>query len=151
MIKVDRDKPFLVKESKGVNIFLGLLCLTLFVSSFFNNDESEKGFRLQLLHVAIIPAILFLRKGFANKTIISIDRKGIMYHGELITTWEDFIDARIEQAEVVLTIQDNFVLFVRYRQPGNRIFQSRIPLRNTHNKAEEEIIEAIRVFSRAPR
>ena len=147
MKKPDPDKPFLVKDSMGVNIFLGLVFLAMFVSSFFNTDPDAKGFQFNILYIAIIPAILFIRKGLINRVCIVINKKGIYHFGELITTWEDFIDARIDQDEVVLTIQDNFVLFVRYRQPGNKIFRSKIPLRNTQNKSEEEIIAAIRFFS----
>ena len=147
MKKLDPNKPFLVKDSMGVNIFLGLVFLAMFISSFFNNDPDEKGFQFKILYIAIIPAILFIRKGLANRVCMVINKRGIYYFGELITTWENFIDARIDQDEVLLTIQDNFVLFVRYRQPGNKVFRSKIPLRNTHNKAEEEIIEAIRFFN----
>jgi hypothetical protein len=147
MKKLDPNKPFLVKESMGVNIFLGLVFLAMFISSFFNNDPDAKGFEFKILYIAIIPAVLFIRKGLINRVCMVINKKGIYHSGELITTWDDFIDARIDQDEVIMTIQDNFVLFVRYRQPGNKIFRSKIPLRNTQNKAEEEIIEAIRFFS----
>lgn len=148
MKKLDPNKPFLVKDSMGVNIFIGLAFVGLFISTFFNNDpNAEKGFEFKLFYLALIPAALFIWKGLKNRICIEINRKGIYHFGRLVTTWADFIDARIDQDEIVLTIQDNFVLYVRYRQPGNKIFRTKIPLRNTQNKAEEEIIEAIRFFS----
>jgi hypothetical protein len=131
----------------GVNFFVGLVFLAMFISAFFNNDPDAKGgFVFNFFYLAIIPAIIFFRKGLTNKICIVIDRKGIYHFNELITTWENFIDARIDQDQKVLSIQDNFVLFVRYRHDGNKIFQNKIPLRNTQNKAEEEVIEAIRFF-----
>lgn len=147
MKQLDPNKPFVVRDSMGVNIFIGLVFLAMFISTFFNNDPDAKGgFDFKFLYLAIIPAILFFKKGFTNRICIVINRKGIYHFGDLITTWDDFIDARVDQDQKVLSIQDNFVLYVRYRQPGNKMFRSKIPLRNTQNKAEEEIIEAIRFF-----
>jgi hypothetical protein len=146
MKKLESHIPFIVSQSKGINIFVALAFFGLFISSFFNNDPTVKGGGFRWAYLALIPAILFFIRGIYTKEIIRISRQGIFYLGELVTKWENFVDARIDQDEILLSIQDNFVLFIRYKE-GDRLFQTKIPLRNTYNKAEEEIIAAIRFFS----
>ncbi len=150
MEKLTPESDFLVRENIVLHLILGILFSIMFIISLTDKIGYDyEQFYFKAMYLSLLPAIFFLRKAIIKrKTIIQINKTGLFYFGELITNWSDFIDAVVTQDEKIITFQDNFVLFVRYRNEEGRIFRSRIPLTNTQDKAEEEIIAAIRFFSR---
>jgi hypothetical protein len=140
------DKDFVVKESVGVNLIVAIAFFGMFFYGLYDKiEKGQEGRHLEILMLALVPGFLFLRKAVSKNRDITINKNGICINNRLITNWSNFIEAKIIQQEVTLSIQDNFVLFITYRE-GPRIFRNKIPLRNTQNKAEEEIIEAIRFY-----
>ncbi len=79
---------------------------------------------------------------------MTINKNGFFHYGKLITNWNNFIDVAVKEEEKMFSIKDNFALFIKYYkdgEPGH--FGRKIKLTNTQNKAEEEIIAAIKFLS----
>ncbi len=146
---MQQQDSFIVKDSKLVSILASVVFWLMFITSIFYNNFSaiKPGVGFNLFQLTIIPAILFLVKAFRNKIVFEINAKGIYYYGELITNWENFISANYTQEEKTLSFHDNFILLIEYYKPGTgKDFITKIGLPNTLNKAEEDIIEAIKKY-----
>lgn len=146
MEQLTEHSSFVVKESVVLNLVIGVVSLVMFLSAFFE-PVTDEGFQFKVTYLMLVPAVLFFIKGLSNRTCMVINRQGLYHYGKLVTNWDNFIDAVVTQDPRPGSIQDRFVLLVRYRMYETRVFQSKIALPNTQNKAEEEIIEAIRFFS----
>ena len=89
-----------------------------------------------------------------NETVMLINRNGFYYYGSLLTNWTNFVSAEFldelpVQASGSAGLSDQFFLSVKYykdSQPG--CFALKIPLTNTQDKSEEEILAAIRFYYR---
>jgi hypothetical protein len=148
MQKIDSNSDFVVKENGGVFLVLGLLFLAMFIYSVIYYVEPQVKFHFEITYLTLVPAIYFIQKAFTKKTvIIRINKKGIFYYNKLITSWTNFVKAHVTQEEKVLAISDNFVLLLEFRNAQGKIITEKIPLTNTQDKSEEEIIAAIRFFS----
>jgi hypothetical protein len=150
MQKLHTDVDFLVRENAVLHFVLGSIFTVIFLFSLTDKVEYDyRGkFDFKAMYIALVPAIYFMRKAFSKrKEIFKINKQGFYYYGELITNWNNFIDAVVTQDKVVLTIQDNFVLFIRYKNDEGRHFRGKFPLTNMQDKADTEIIAAIRFFS----
>ncbi|HZF63536.1 MAG TPA: hypothetical protein VEZ55_03575, partial [Chitinophagaceae bacterium] len=87
-----------------------------------------------------------------NATIIKINRSGFYYAGQLVTDWKLFYDAVVQDKMAVGSYRDNFILDIRYYSTDRSLLYTQsIPLTNTQDKAEEDIIEAIRFYYAASR
>ena len=79
--------------------------------------------------------------------IILINKNGIYHYNKLITSWFNFVKANVTQEEKVMAISDNFILLIEHRNGQSKLVIDKIPLTNTQDKSEEEIIAAIKYFS----
>jgi hypothetical protein len=141
---------FVVRENIVMHFILAAVFFAIFLVSLSDKIDYEYigKFRFKALYIFSIPAMFFLLKALKKRTaIFKINRDGFYYHDELVTSWKYFIDAVVEQDSKLLSIRDNFVLYIKYGNPEGKLFRSRFPLTNSQDKAEEEIIEAIRYFS----
>jgi hypothetical protein len=149
-IPLHKDGDFIVQEEKILVYFLAFLFLALF--SYGVIDALLKGFnnvnyQSFIFLFALVPAFYFLSKGLKNRVYIRINKTGIFQYEQLLTDWPHFIDAYITQKKSMISIRDNFVLAIEYYKVGlTDGFRRKIPLTNTQNKSEEEIIEAIKFF-----
>jgi hypothetical protein len=83
---------------------------------------------------------------------MKINKSGIYYAGQLVTSWSLYYDAVVQDDSDVGSFKDNFVLNLRYYSANYSLLYTRsIPLTNTQDKSEEEIIEAIRFYYAASR
>ncbi len=146
---VNKMESFNVKESKGVNIIASIVFWIMFFSAVNYNEFEETTPRtsVRLFYITIVPAIVFLLKSVNKKSIIEINKTGFYFHGALVTNWDNYISVRYAQEEKVMSLTDNFVLFIDYynQEKGMR-YVSKIKMSNTQNKSEEEIIAAIEHF-----
>ncbi len=149
-IPLTKDSEFVVREDKVLVYILAFLFFALFVyglvdavkNHFINIDYSDFIFML-----ALIPVILLVTKARKNSVYIRINKTGIYQGAQLVTNWSNFIKAYVTQKQVVLSIQDNFILVVEYRKDdSDKGFRRSIPLTNTQNKSEEEVMEAVQFF-----
>jgi len=150
--KLHSNKEFLVGEEKILNYILGVLFLALFlygvidaVLRHFKNIDYQSF----IFVFALIPAFLFFRKGSSPVVYIRINRNGIYFQQELVTDWALLQNAYIDQKEKkgIINLQDNFQLVLEYKREGDqKLFRRKIPLTNTQNKSEEEVLEAVIFF-----
>ncbi|MFZ1528397.1 MAG: hypothetical protein WAT19_06600 [Ferruginibacter sp.] len=149
-LKLNDKGEFVVKESIGVNLVIGLVFMAMFITAFFGDDAVGNipfWKRLNAMHITIIPAFIFFVKAFKQQTKILLNDTGFFYQGRLLTHWDDFIEASIVQDEVLMSIQDNFKLLVKhYKNKKTRIYSTKIPLGNTQNQSEEAVLAAVQYF-----
>lgn len=147
-----KDSQFIVGEEKILNYILALLFFGLFLygavdairRNFVNIDYQSYVFAL-----AIIPAAYCLRRGFSQRVYIRINAKGIYHHEKLVTRWEELVKVYLAQKEKtgLINLQDNFLLVLEYRKQGEpKLIRRNLPLTNTQNKSEEEVLRAVNFF-----
>jgi hypothetical protein len=142
------NSNFVVKENGGVFLVLGILFTAMFIYSVIYFRDPQKDVKFEFTYLLLVPAIYFIRKAFTKKkVIILINKNGIYYYNKLITSWFNFVKAQVTQEEKLMAISDNFVLLVEYRNGQSKLITDKIPLTNTQDKSEEEIIAAIKYFS----
>ena len=142
------DSQFTVGEEKVLVFLLAGLFLALFLYGLI--EAISKGFKnldysSMIFVIALSLSFLFFNKGRSKRVFIRINKKGIYQDEKLVTTWPDFIKAYVTQDQKVFSVQDNFVLMVEYKR-GNTGYKRKIPLGNTQNKSEEDIVAAIKFF-----
>jgi hypothetical protein len=145
-----KDSQFIVGEEKVLNYVLASLFFGLFIYGLVDAIvyHFTKINYLNIISVLLlVPAILFFRRGKSDKIYIRVNKTGIYQDEKLLTRWSNFINAYISQKEKMLSIQDNFILVIEYRKDGvDKGFRRKIPLTNTQNKSEEEVLEAVKFF-----
>lgn len=151
--QLNKDGQFIVGEEKVLNYILSFLCFALFVYGFIDavkRDFKNIDYQSFVLALALFPACLFFRKARSKRVYIRINNTGIYQEGKLITDWQYLIKAYIDQKEKknFFSIQDNFLLVLEYRKKDveKQVLRSKIPLTNTQNKSEEEVLEAVMFF-----
>jgi hypothetical protein len=144
--KLNIDTDFLVKESRQINFVLGGAMIGVFFIIMFS-AEMEWYTYVFAAGVFLIPGVIAIARGGKNSIVIRINRRGI-YHAEvLITEWQFFYDAKVTEESKLASIKDNFILKLRHYAADRKTIQTRdIPLTNKQDRAEEEIIEAIRFY-----
>ncbi len=137
-----RDSQFIVGEERLLNYLVAAIFLAVFVLASF--DFQSLGYFIVL---PLVPAVYYFIKARSKRIYIRINIKGIYQDEKLVTSWDNFIKATIDQKQVFLSIKDNFILVVEYRkegQPGG--FRRTIPLTNTQNQSEEDVLAAVKFF-----
>jgi hypothetical protein len=148
--QLTESSTFTVKESALTNLLVGGFLMILAVLGFFA-DPHEGFYGMKIYYrsiwIMLVPAIIFLIRGFLHKTIFTIDKNGIYQYGKLVTDWKNFVSANITQKEITGSIKDNFILVIDYYNTEELCYHERtIPLADTQTKSEEEIIAAINFF-----
>ena len=145
-----RDSEFVVGEEKILNYILAFLFLVLFVLGLVpsvKNNISVNRMLDYLLMLALLPCFMFFSKARSKRVFIRVNRKGIFQDEQLVTGWDNFLKAYIEEKPVALRLRDNFVLVIEFtKDDPTKGFRRFIKLTNTQNKSEEDIIAAIRFF-----
>jgi hypothetical protein len=83
---------------------------------------------------------------------MTINPSGFYYYGKLITNWKNFVSAQFVDNVPALSgsssgISDQFFLIMRYYKEGQpACFERKFRLTNTQDKAEEEILAAIKFY-----
>jgi hypothetical protein len=143
------DGNFEVKESIVLNmlVVIGLfpiLCYEMYTQiNHFITDKRD--------YAALICSASFLLlmigtliKLFNRKPVILINQQGVYIHGNLVTNWVHFVDVKFQERQRRYTFR--FVLLVYYYKDGGEYYVFETPLTSTQNKAEEEVVDAIRYF-----
>jgi hypothetical protein len=147
---LNKDSQFLVGEEKVMDYILAFLFFALFLYGAIDAASNQLIHANTLSYVFILfaaPALLFIIKAKSKRIYIRINKTGIYTDEQLVTDWPNLLNVYVDQKEVVLSIQDNFILVVEYRKDGfKQGFRRKIPLTNTQNKSEEEILEAVKFF-----
>ncbi|RYY89632.1 MAG: hypothetical protein EOO15_05660 [Chitinophagaceae bacterium] len=144
------DGVFTVGESRGLMLALAGIFAALFIYDLIDLVlHPETAITNHLLLLAALPAFICLRKARDKSVIMRIDRTGFVYYGKRLFTWEQFISAKVEEVKAQnVRFGDNFQLVLQYYREDGNIYGRNVALTNTQNKAEEEIIAAIRYYER---
>jgi len=144
--QLNTHTDFIVKESRGINLVLGGAMLGVFFICMLSTEMDWYSY-IFAIGVFLIPGALAIARGRKNAVIMKINRTGIYHGGELVTDWKLFYDARVTDDMKIGSIKDNFVLKLRHYSADRTVIKTRdIPLTNKQDKAEEEIVEAIRFY-----
>lgn len=145
-----KDCEFEVGEEKILNYILAFLFLILFVIGLvpsLKNSFSIERILDYLLLMALFPSYLFFTKARSSRVYIRVNKTGIYQDEELVTGWNQFLNAYIKEKPVTLSWRDNFLLVIEFtREDPTKGFRRFIKLTNTQNKSEEDIIAAIKFF-----
>ena len=149
-ISLNKDSEFVVGENKILDYILASLFFALFLYGLIDailQHFTKLTYLSFIYSVALLPAIRFFKKGKSNRVYIRINKTGIYQDEQLVTDWPNLLEAHISQKETVFSIQDNFILLVEYlKDDVDKGFRRKIPLTNTQNKSEEEVLEAVKFF-----
>ena len=144
--KVDPSEEFLVRQSSPVNYIAGFLLILVFGTSLWGKDLGWVIY-LKSLSLLLIPGGFLVAAGMRKAVLIKVNIVGIYFRGELVTDWDHFSDATLYQDQEPGDINDRFFIMVKYTKGDSPdLFGRRIPMLNTQDKADEEIIAAIHKF-----
>ena len=151
-IPLSKDSEFVVGEEKVLLYIMAFLFFALFMYGLIdavNRHFTNIDYQSIIFAFALLPAFYCIRRARSNKVYIRINKTGIYHTEKLVTAWAGLLKAYLAQKEKtrLINIQDNFLLVVEYRKDGmKQHFRRQIPLTNTQNKSEEEVLEAVNFF-----
>ena len=143
------NNEFIVQESIGSNIIVGIVLLVISFLIFINIID-EPGSNYLLFLCFLVPGVIFFLKAFNRRALIKVNKDGFYHYEVLKTNWENFISAESTEEQRQDNLEYQFVLIIRFYQPGEGTFEMKILMRNTFNRSGEEVIEAINYFRNAP-
>jgi hypothetical protein len=144
------DTDFIVGEDKVLDYVMAFLFFALFMYGAI--DAFMKGItRLEYLNyvffLALAPTLFYFVKARNKRVYIRVNKTGIYQDEALVTEWSRLLDVFIAEKKAAISIKDNFILVIEYQKQGiTDGFRRKIPLTNTQNKSEEEIMGAITFF-----
>ena len=140
------ENEFIVKESKAFNYIAGIVMIAISGAIFIMNDL-DLYVLIFGLGLFLIPGIFFLVRGRSNAIVMRMNKNGFYYNGKLINDWQHFYEATVKDLSKSGRFRDNFVLeFKHYSADYAKLYIDKFPLTNSQDKAEEEIIAAIKFF-----
>ena len=151
-IILTKDSEFVVGEEKIINYVMSVFFIALFIYGFvdaISHQFKNIDYQSYIFTLAIVPAIYCFRRANSKRAYIRINITGIYQDEKLVSGWSNFIKAFITQKEKkpIYNILDNFMLVVEFRKDGAKDgFRRKIPLTNTQNKSEEDVLDAVNFF-----
>lgn len=147
-----KDAQFIVGEEKALNYVMAFLFFALFMYGLIDaivRNFKNVDYQSFIFAFALIPAAMFFRKARSKRVFIRVNKKGIYQDERLLTDWPRFIRAYLAQEEKVVSIKDNFILVVEYKKADTKTaYRRNIPLTNTQNQSEEDVLAAVNFFAR---
>lgn len=147
-----KDGEFVVGENKLMYIVLAILFFALFAYGVFDAIRlrfKNIDYQSYVLALALIPCIFCLRRIKSKRVYVRINKAGIYMDEQLVTGWSHLLKAYLgqEKKKKIYDLQDKFILIVEYRGADpTKGYRKKIPLTNTQNKSEEEVLEAVDFF-----
>ena len=140
---------FEVKEFVPLNLIAAGIFYCLFLYGLYNTNLPDASYNPvfdHMLLITIIPALGYTYKAFHKTCYLKINADGIFVGKLHLTTWNHFIAAEYREKPVTGSIQDNFILIITYYRENLGTYVKEVPLTNTQDKSEEEIINAVNYF-----
>ena len=139
-----------MKESALIGYLFSILFFAMFIGALltikFDPNYPFEGYRV-IIYGTIFPAIVFLIKAIKTKAIIELNKTGIWYKGNLITSWDNFVNAYMFQEEIPGSLNENIRLAIEYYVPEKGMnYISKLNMENTQDKSEDQIMFAINDF-----
>jgi hypothetical protein len=136
------ETDFLVKESKNMNLVVGVLIFIFSIASF--------SMSIIMGGLVLLFAIGTLMRTSKEIIIMKINKTGFYYYGKLITDWDHFISEEFIDdgpASPRSGAKDQFYLLIKYYKEGQPgYFGRKIRLTDSQDKSEEEIIAAVKFY-----
>jgi len=130
-----------------LNYFIAALFFVIFIFGLVDGISTNSTALTVGSFAVLIIAILYFIKARSKRIHIRINKKGLYHDEKLVTDWAHFLNATISQKERVWSIQDNFILVVEYlKDHSKKGFRRSIPLTNTQNQSEEDVLAAVKFF-----
>lgn len=152
-MKLESNGDFIVGEEKILNAILSIAFFGLFAYGIIDGvmqKKYEPGVAMPVFYAAALAiSIVFFKKFRSKRIFLRINQKGIYKDEVLVTDWEHLIKAHITQKQGRLfNITDAFILVIEYtREDPSTGYRTIIPLTNTQNRSEEDIMAALKHFS----
>lgn len=146
------DSEFVVGEEKSINYVMAVFFIALFLYGVIDaarHQFKNIDYQSYIFALTIAPAVYCFRRAQSKRAYIRINKTGIYKEEQLVTGWSSLLKFYLaqEKKKSFYNIQDNFILVVEYSgtdpQKGIR---KKIPLTNTQNKSEEDVLAAVDFF-----
>jgi hypothetical protein len=147
-----KETEFVVGEEKVLNYVMGCIFLALFLYGLIDPIKHRfKNIDYQsiIFTLALAAAIYCFKRAQTKRVYIRVNKTGVYQDEKLVTGWSGLIKVYISQQEKtkLINLLDNFILVLEYRKDHIKEgFRRKIPLTNTQNKSEEEVLEAVQFF-----
>lgn len=149
-LSFEKDGSFAVKEFKALDAVVAGVFYVIFVvalvNTIRNNDTTHPAVAYSLLAGILAGGITFTRKALSERVYLLINKQGIYQGKTFITNWRNFVSAKYIDKQLTMSIKDNFVLVLTYYKMDGICYKRNIPVINSQNKGEEEVIAAMRYF-----
>lgn len=134
---------FEVKESKMLNYIIAFVMAAIALGILLMNSPCT----LILTIMSAVTSIVFFKKGSKRAVYMLINHDGIYYQNKLITNWNDFENAILDEEENLREIKTVYTITIFYRDThSGKTSNFYMVLPDTINKSGEEIIEAMKNY-----
>lgn len=142
----------MVGENKLMNYVMAVFFLAIFLYGFIDavsRQFKDIDYQSYIFSLAVIPFVYCIRRARSKRIYLRINKKGIYKDEQLVTAWPNLLKFYLaqEKKKSFYDIRDNFILVVEHHgidpKKGSR---SKIPLTNTQNKSEEDVLAAVDFF-----
>lgn len=147
-ISENKQADFIVRNSVVILVIIATVFLCMLACVFqYNTSLGTTGY---IIVAALAPVIGYFIIKKSKAALIRINRNGIYSHESLVTDWKHFKSATTDQLPLNIgDPRDKVVLIVEhYNLTRDKLYTKKIPLHNTYNKSEEQILAAIDFFKK---
>jgi hypothetical protein len=143
-----RHPDFIVRNSVVILVIISIVFLAMLFSVFEYN--TSLGVAGHIIVAVLAPCVGWFIRKKTKTVVIRINENGIYSYSKLITDWQHFKSATTDQLPLALgDPRDKVVLRIVYLNDNrDKLITDDIPLPNTLNKSEEQILSAIELFRR---
>ncbi len=142
-------QQFTVREEKVLNYVMAVLYFAVAgVGIGMMIYNKALGGEAALL-AFMLPSFLHLKKATSPQVYIRINKTGIYHMENLVTDWQHLLNAFISEGvrKRIYDTTDKFQLVVEFtKEDPTKGFRKKIPLHNTQNQSEEDILTAVKYF-----
>jgi hypothetical protein len=150
-LQLEEDGSFVVKEFVALDICVALVFYIIFFVALHNiSHERITSITpyLPLLVFLLGCAAAYTFKAFSKRKYIQVNSKGIWINSFFVTDWDNFVSARYKELKFATrnSYVYKYVLFLYYYKSNGVGYVRKVPIISTQNRAEEEVIAAIKYF-----
>lgn len=143
----DFGEEFIVKESRAINAFMGIIFFVVFMVTICSGDKKTTFDIAWKILFLLFPSIFFLNKASSESELLKINKDGIYSNGDFVTNWNNFIEAEVKQQLLRRNVSETTKLIIRYyKNAYDYPFRLTIILSATSNQSEEAVIAAIKHY-----
>ena len=151
-MKLEPNGDFIVGEEKILNSILCVIFFGLFVYGVVDalmQKHYKPGIMPIFYGLSLAISYWFFKKSRSNRIFLRLNHTGIYKDEKMVTDWDHLIKAQITQKQGRLfAVTDAFILVIEYtKTEPDKGYRTIVPLTNTQNRSEEDIMAALKHFS----